>query len=114
MQVRSRYGDCKAVHKQASTYITEIKGQRLRLRNGMPDATFYTWHAETLTILDYVPEIDPLKQRFIDIGRSNDSVADKVQNVRVILTSVVNRINSSLFGTRMVPASPLPNCKSSG
>ena len=74
----------------------------------MPDATFCTWHAETLTILEYVPEIDHLKQRFIDVGRSNDSVVDKVQNVRGILSSVVKRINSPLFGTGVGTASTLP------
>lgn len=97
------------MHKEASKYITEIKGQRQRLRNNMPDATFCTWHAETLTILEYIPEIAPLKQRFIDVERSNDSVADKVEEVRGILSSVVRRISSQLFGTGIVPASPLPN-----
>ena len=75
----------------------------------MPDATFCTWHAETLTILEYIPEIAPLKQRFIDVGRSNNSIVDKVKEVRGILLSVVKRINSPLFGTGMVTASPLPN-----
>ncbi len=97
------------MHKQASTYISEIEGQRKRLRNDMSDATFCTWHAETLTILEYVPEIGHLKQRFIDVGRSTDSVVDKVKEVRGILLSVVKRINSPLFGTGVVTASLLPN-----
>jgi len=97
------------VHKQASIYITEIKGQMQRLRNAMPDAAFCTWHAETATILDYIPEIAPLKQRFLDVGRSNDSVVDKVKEVRGILLSVVKRINSPLFGTGMAPVSTLSN-----
>lgn len=97
------------MHKQASAYITEITGQRKRLRSDMPDATFCTWHAETLTILEYIPEIAPLKQRFIDVGRSNNSIVDKIKEVRGILLSVVKRINSPLFGTGMVTASPLPN-----
>ncbi len=109
MQTRSKHGDYRVVHKQASTYITEIAGQRKRLRNDMSDAVFYTWHAETLTILEYIPEIEPLKQRFIDVGRSNDRVVDKIQDVRVILSSVVKRIHSPLFGTVMVSGSPLPN-----
>ena len=75
----------------------------------MPDATFCTWHAETLTILEYIPEIAPLKQRFIDVGRGNDSVVDKVKEVRGIVLSVIKRINSPLFGTGMVTASVLPN-----
>jgi len=97
------------VHRQASTYLPEITGQSKRLRSDMPDATFCTWHAETLTILEYIPEIAPLKQRFIDVGRSNNSIVDKVKEVRGILLSVVKRINSPLFGTGMVTASPLPN-----
>jgi len=97
------------VHKQASTYITEIAGQRKRLRSDMPDATFCTWHAKTLVILEYIHEIAPLKQRFVDVGRSDDSVADKVEQVRGILLAVVEIINSPLFGTGMMPASTLPN-----
>ncbi len=97
------------MHKQAGTYIAEIAGQRKQLRSDMPGGTFCTWHAETLTILEYIPEIAPLKQRFIDVGRSNDSVVDKVKEVRGILLSVGKRINSPLFGTGIVPASPLPN-----
>lgn len=75
----------------------------------MHDATFCTWHAETLTILEYIPEIEPLKQRFIGVGRSDDSVVDKVQDAREILSSVVKRIQSSLFGTGTVHGSTLPN-----
>lgn len=97
------------MHKQANTYIAEIKGQRQRLRNDMSKAVFCTWHAETLTILGYIPEIEPLKQRFIDVGRSNDSVADKVKEVRRIISSVVKRINSPLFGTGIVTTNLLPN-----
>lgn len=75
----------------------------------MPDEFFCTWLAETLTILEYIPEITPLKQRFIDVGRSHNSIADKVKEVRGILLSVVKRINSPLFGTGMMTASPQPN-----
>ena len=109
MQVRSRYGDCKAVSKQAITLIGEINEQRHRLRNDMSDATFCTWLAETITILEYSPEMVHLKQRLIDVGRSDEEVVDKVKEVRGILSSVVRRINSKLFGTGMVPASSLLN-----
>ncbi len=97
------------MHKQASTYIAEIAEQRKRLRSDMPDATFCTWHAETLTILEYISEIAPLKQRFINVGGSENSVVDKVNEVREILLSVVNRNNSPLFGTGTVPSSSFPN-----
>lgn len=95
------------MHKLAVIYITEIKKQRQRLRNSMPDQNFETWRAKTLAIIEYIPEIGPLKQRFIDVGGSNDSVDAKVQQARTILTSIIEIIESPLFGTGKSVAIPL-------
>ncbi len=87
------------VHKDAGKYRSEIKRQRSRLRIDMQETNFCTWYAKTLTILGWIPEITPLQQNFIDVGRSNVSVADKVKQARGILLAVIEIIDCSLFGT---------------
>lgn len=75
----------------------------------MRETNFCTWHAKTLSVLEYIDEIAPLKQRFVDVGINDDSVEDKVKQVRGILLAVVEIINSPLFGTGKVTTSVLPN-----
>lgn len=96
------------MHKLAAEYKAEITKQRQRLRNNMSEAMFKTWHAKTSVILEYIPEIVPLKRRFAEIEVSNESTVDKISQARGILSSIVEIINSPLFGTGKEIASPLP------
>lgn len=94
-------------HKDAGNFKSEIERQRSRLRINMKEANFCTWHAKTLTILGWIPEITPLQQNFIDVGRSNVSVADKVKQARGILIAVIEIVDCSLFGAVTGTTSPV-------
>jgi hypothetical protein len=65
----------------------------------MAEDIFKNWQARTRVVLDYIPEIDPIKQRFIEVCNSNESIKDKVEQTRELLVSIEEVINSALFGT---------------
>lgn len=74
----------------------------------MTESVFKTWHAKTTLILEYIPEIAPLEKRFAEVEHCNEAMVDKVSQVRGILTSIVEVINSALFGTGKEITSPIP------
>ena len=76
------------MNKMAPTYISELGRQRTRLKADMTEEAFANWHATTLVKLYYIPEIEPLRQRFVEIGRNNESVNDRVRMVRGIPPSM--------------------------
>ena len=72
----------------------------------MTEPVFKTWHAKTAVILEYIPEIAPLKKRFAEVEHCNEAMVDKVSQARGVLTSVVEVINGALFGTGKEITSP--------
>ncbi len=61
----------------------------------MPDATFCTWYAETLTILEYIPEIAPLKTKVFELGNGRYHNLSDLAQAMGISASYIYRVRRS-------------------
>lgn len=90
-----------------ATCIAEIKKQRQRLRNDMSEAAFKTWHAQTLVVLEWIPGITHLQRRFSEVLSYAALLENKIRDARQILNSVIQCIQSPLFGASNTVPAPL-------
>jgi hypothetical protein len=73
----------------------------------MSELAFKTWHAQTLSLLQFIPGITPLLNRFSEIPHNIVTLPTKVKEAREVLTSIVQCINSPLFAVSITATHPL-------
>ena len=94
------------MQEPAHIYMDAIKKQRQRLRGNMSQLAFKTWHAQSLSLLQLIPGITPLLNRFAEIPHNIVTLPAKVKEAREVLTSIVQCINSPLFAASITAIHP--------
>jgi len=84
-------------------FVEAINGQRKRLKNGMSEAEFRTWHAQSLCVFQSIPGSAHLQRRFDEIVLRSAPVPSKVGEARSVMTSLVQWVKSPLFYANPVP-----------